>query len=236
MQPACLCLPLIALPLLAFPAFAETPLEAALVRPDGRSGLPVRHEARTTTPSTPKRRSTRSLPEGQRLTLISPDAGNAGGRSGRSATQSSRPEHFRRQDLVHQLQGEHPGRCEDSSPNPARPPSTVSRRCRATTRTPPKVYKHLTGRVTVSKQRRPPSSPSKCSPKSRSSRPWSRKIDSFSMKANCEPCPGRADLYSATFALDVRGNAMMQPFSQSDHREDHQTRGPARRCDADLRR
>ena len=80
-----------------------------------------------------------------------------------------------------------------------------------------KVYKHLTGRVTVSKD-----APGILAFEMFAEKPFKpamvAKIDSFSMKANCARAPdGRT--YIQAFALDISGNAMMQPFSQSERRE-----------------
>jgi hypothetical protein len=157
-----------------------------------------------------------TLPEGERLTLISPDAGNAGRRSGRNAMQISRPGHSGDKIWCSSFKSNIPADAKMISesgeaavysftPLPGDDKETA------------KVYKHLTGRVTVSKE-----APGILAFEMFAEKPFKpamvAKIDSFSMKANCDHAPdGRT--YIQDFALDIRGNAMMQPFSQSERRE-----------------
>lgn len=80
-----------------------------------------------------------------------------------------------------------------------------------------KIYRHLTGRVTVSKEK-----PAIIAFEMFAEKPFkpglAARVDSFNMKAICDYAPdGRT--YIREFALDVAGSAMMKPFSQSERRE-----------------
>lgn len=80
-----------------------------------------------------------------------------------------------------------------------------------------KAYKHLTGRVTVSKDK-----PGILAYEMFSEKPFKpmlvAKVDSFNMKVSCDYAPdGRT--YVKQMSLDLSGNAMMQPFTQSERRE-----------------
>ncbi|KCZ45718.1 MULTISPECIES: hypothetical protein [unclassified Hyphomonas] len=205
---------LIALPLFALPAFAETPLEAALSAPaEGPAykfdlkleGDDLNAEAQVDP----------SLPEGERLVLISPAAdtleGDAAERyadlkantSGDKIWCSSFKENIPADAKMISESGE--AAVYSFTPLPGDDEETA------------KVYKHLTGRVTVSKD-----APGILAFEMFAEKPFKpamvAKIDSFSMKANCARAPdGRT--YIQAFALDISGNAMMQPFSQSERRE-----------------
>jgi hypothetical protein len=205
---------LIALPLFALPAFAETPLEAALASPtEGPvykfdlklEGDDLNAEAQVDP----------SLPEGERLMLIFPDAdtleGDAAERyadlkantSGDKIWCSSFKENIPADAKMISESGE--AAVYSFTPLPGDDKETA------------KVYKHLTGRVTVSKE-----APGILAFEMFAEKPFKpamvAKIDSFSMKANCDRAPdGRT--YIQDFALNISGNAMMQPFSQSERRE-----------------
>nr|WP_321360901.1 hypothetical protein [uncultured Hyphomonas sp.] len=217
MRPARLsrtCLSLLALPLLALPALAETPLEKALAAPtDGPDYLfdikiddgTLKGEAQID----PTR------PEGKRLTLLSPDPATLTGDAAKT---------------YEALQAKTSGDniwCSTFDENIPADAKLISESGEAAVYsfTPlagdnkdmEKIYKHLTGRVTVSRE-----TPAILSFEMFAEKPFKpamiAKVDSFSLKADCTPAPdGRT--YISAFALDVSGNAMMQPFTQSDHRE-----------------
>ncbi|MEZ5967653.1 MAG: hypothetical protein R3C00_01135 [Hyphomonas sp.] len=80
-----------------------------------------------------------------------------------------------------------------------------------------KAYKHLTGRVTVSKEK-----PGITSFEMFSEKPFKpmaiAKVNTFSMKVKCDYAPdGRTYIRDLTFSL--AGSAMMQKFSQTEHRQ-----------------
>ncbi|WP_321490945.1 hypothetical protein [uncultured Hyphomonas sp.] len=215
MRPLCLPrLSLIALPLLAFPAFAETPLAAALAAPtDGPAyrfdlkldGTDLKAEAQVDP----------SLPEGERLTLISPAADTLDGDAAERLVE-----------LKENTSGDKIW-CSNFNQNIPADAKMVSESGEAAVysftplpgedKETAKVYKHLTGRVTVSKD-----APGILSFEMFAEKPFKpamvAKVDRFSMKADCARAPdGRT--YVQTLAMDVSGNAMMQPFSQSERRE-----------------
>ena len=80
-----------------------------------------------------------------------------------------------------------------------------------------KAYKHLTGRVTVSKD-----TPVILAYEMYAEKPFKpamvAKIDSFNMKVSCDYAPdGRT--YVKNMSLDLSGSAMMQKFAQTERRE-----------------
>ena len=215
MQPACLSrLPLIALPLLAFPAFAETPLEAALAAPT--DGPAYRFDMKIDDDTLKgEAQVDPTRPEGQRLTLISPDPATLEGEAAETYAK-----------LQARTSGEKIW-CTSFKSNIPADAKLISESGEAAVYsfTPlpgddkdmEKVYKHLTGRVTVSKL-----TPAILAFEMFAEKPFKpamvARIDNFSMKADCSPAPdGRT--YISAFSLDVSGNAMMQPFSQSERRE-----------------
>lgn len=210
MRPACL----IALPLFAFPALAETPLEAALAAPtDGPS---YRFEMNIDDGKLKAAaRVDPSLPEGERMTLISPAAG------------SLSEEAAERYDKLKKATSGENIWCSGFNGNIPKDAKLISESGEAAVysftplpgedKESGKLFKHLTGRVTVSKE-----TPSILAFEMSSKKPFkpgmAARVDSFNMKVNCAYAPdGRT--YIRDFALDLAGNAMMQPFSQSERRE-----------------
>ncbi len=207
-------LPLMALPLIALPALAETPLEKALAAPT--DGPAYRFDIKIddgTLKGEAQIDPTR--PEGERLTLVSPDPATLKGDAAETYAK-----------LQARTSGENLW-CTSFTANIPADAKLISESGEAAVYsfTPlasedkdlEKVYKHLTGRVTVSKEK-----PAILAFEMFAEKPFKpamvAKVDSFSLKADCTPAPdGRT--YISAFALDVSGNAMMQPFSQSDHRE-----------------
>ena len=205
---------LIAVPLVAFPAFAETPLEAALAAPtEGPSyrfdlkveGDDLKAEAQVDP----------SLPEGERLTLISPAADTLEGDA------AERYEQLRENTSGDKIW------CSSFNENIPADAKMISESGEAAVysftplpgedKESAKLYKHLTGRVTVSKQ-----APGILAFEMFAEKPFKpamvAKIDSFRMKVNCAAAPdGRT--YVRDMTMDVSGNAMMQPFNQSERRE-----------------
>ena len=215
MRPACLPrLSLIALPLLAFPAFAETPLEAALAAPtEGptyRFDLKIEdNDLKAEAQVDPSR------PEGEHLTLISPAADTLEGKAAE-----------RYAELKENTSGDKIW-CNNFNQNIPADAKMISESGDAAVysftplpgedKETAKGYKHLTGRVTVSKEK-----PAILALEMFAEKPFKpamvARIDSFSMTANCGRAPdGRT--YVQDLALDVSGNAMMQAFSQSERRE-----------------
>ena len=215
MRLACLSrLPLAALPLLACPAFAETPLEKALAAPtDGpayRFDMKIDDDVLKGEAQVDP-----SRPEGERLTLITPDAGTL---EGEAAAKYEKLKQTTSGDKIW---------CSSFSGNIPADAKMISESGEAAVysftplpgddKETAKVYKHLTGRVTVSKE-----APGILAFEMFAEQPFKpamvAKIDSFSMKADCGRSPdGRT--YVESLALDVSGNAMMQPFSQSERRK-----------------
>ncbi|MEZ5999206.1 hypothetical protein [Hyphomonas sp.] len=204
---------LIALPLFAFPAFAETPLEAALAAPT--EGPVYKFDLKLEDDDlNAEAQVDPSLPEGERLTLISPTADTLEGEAAK-----------RYEELREKTSGDRIW-CSSFNENIPADAKMISESGEAAVYsfTPlpgddtetAKVYKHLTGRVTVSKE-----APGILAFEMFAEKPFKpamvAKIDSFSMKADCGRSPdGRT--YVESLALDISGNAMMQPFSQSERR------------------
>ncbi|MBD3768783.1 MAG: hypothetical protein IE925_01460 [Rhodobacterales bacterium] len=215
MRLACLSrLPLAALPLLACPAFAETPLEKALAAPtDGpayRFDMKIDDDVLKGEAQVDP-----SRPEGERLTLITPDAGTL---EGEAAAKYEKLKQTTSGDKIW---------CSSFSGNIPADAKMISESGEAAVysftplpgddKETAKVYKHLTGRVTVSKE-----APAILSFEMFSDKPFKpamvARVDSFRMKVDCAPAPdGRT--YVRDFTLDLSGNAMMQPFTQSERRE-----------------
>ena len=192
MRPASLPrLSLIALPLFAFPAFAETPLEAALAAPtEGPAykfdlkleGDDLNGEAQVDP----------SRPEGERLTLISPAADTLEGDAAE-----------RYVDLKANTSGDKIW-CSSFRGNIPADAKMISESGEAAVysftplpgddKDSAKVFKHLTGRVTVSKE-----APAILAFEMFAEKPFKpamvARIDSFSMKADCSPSPDRPHLY-----------------------------------------
>lgn len=203
-----------ALSLIALPALAETPLEKARSAPqDGPSYKfdlsfddgDLKAEAQVDP----------SLPEGQRLVLVSPPE-----------EELSEAEAERFQTLQENTTGDKIW-CSNFNGNIPNDAELISESGEAAVysfrpkgddddKDMAKVFKHLKGRVTVSKE-----TPSILAFEMFSEKPFKpalvAKIDSFSMKASCDYAPdGRT--YIRDFALDLAGSAMMQPFTQSERR------------------
>lgn len=209
-----LCLSLVSLPLMIWPAFAETPLEAALAAPT--EGPAYRFDLNIDSDKLKAEAQVDpSLPEGERLTLVSPAANTLEGEAAERYAQlrentsgdkiwcASFKENIPADAKMISESGE--AAVYSFTPLPGDDKETA------------KVYKHLTGRVTVSKQ-----APGILAFEMFAEKPFKpamvAKIDSFSMKVNCARAPdGRT--YIQDFAMDVSGNAMMQAFRQSERRE-----------------
>ncbi|HPF23125.1 MAG TPA: hypothetical protein PK417_06590 [Hyphomonas sp.] len=205
---------LTALPLLAYPALAETPLEAALAAPT--EGPSYRFEMKIDDGKLKAAaRVDPSLPEGERMTLITPAA---------DTLSEEAAERFAK--LKESTSGENIW-CSGFNGNIPKDAQLVSESGEAAVYsfTPlpgedkenGKLFKHLTGKVTVSKEK-----PSILAFEMSSKKPFkpgmAARVDSFSMKVNCDYAPdGRT--YIRDFAFDLAGNAMMQPFNQSERRE-----------------
>jgi len=207
-------LSLIALPLLAFPAFAETPLEAALAAPT--EGPAYRFDLKFDDDKLKAEAQVDpSLPEGERLTLVSPAADTLEGDA------AERYEQLRKNTSGDRIW------CSSFNENIPAGAKMISESADAAVysftplpgedKETAKIYKHLTGRVTVSKD-----APGILAFEMFAEKPFKpamvAKVDNFSMKVACARAPdGRT--YVESLALDVSGNAMMQPFSQSERRE-----------------
>lgn len=215
MRLACLPrLPLITLPLLALPALAETPLEKALAAPtDGpvyKFDLKIDDGALQAEAEVDP-----SRPEGERLTLISPDPETLEGEAAETYTKL-RATTSGDKIWCTSFKGNIPADAEMISESGEAAVYSFTPLAGDNKQTA-KLYKHLTGRVTVSKQ-----TPAILAYEMFAEKPFkpgmAARIDNFSMKADCAPAPdGRT--YIRAFALDVSGNAMMQAFSQSERRE-----------------
>lgn len=211
MRTACLS----AFALAALPALADTPLETALAAPeDGPSyafDLSIDDgDLKADTHIDPSR------PEGERLTLVAPDAAEL------DETASERL-----QSLKQNMTGDNIW-CSRFSRNIPENAKLISESGEAAVYSfrpvgteedgdMAKAYKHLSGRVTVSKNR-----PAILSYEMFSEKPFKpvlvAKVDSFSMKVNCDYAPdGRT--YVKDMSLDLSGSAMMQHFAQSERRE-----------------
>jgi len=208
------CLTALALASTALPALAETPLDKARAAPtDGP--LYVFDLSIDDGELKAKAKVDPSRPEGERLTLISPDAGTLEGEAA---------------DRYEALQKATTGEniwCSNFAGNIPGDAKLISESGEAAVysfRPIPddkkdemaKVYKYLTGRVTVSKQ-----TPGILAFEMFAEKAFKpaivARIDSFSMKATCDYAPdGRT--YIRDFTIDLSGNAMMQPFTQSETR------------------
>jgi len=211
MRAACLT----ALSLVALPAFADTPLERALTAPsDGpeyRFELSIdADDLKGTVEVDPMR------PEGERLALLSPSEADLSDAGAEMLA-----------DLKAKTKGDNIW-CSGFASNIPADAKLISESGEAAVysfqplpgeddETPAKVYKHLTGRVTVSKE-----TPSILAFEMFAEKPFkpslAAKVDAFSMKVGCAAAPdGRT--YMRDFALDLSGSALMQPFSQTERRQ-----------------
>ena len=207
---------LTALPLLALPALADTPLQRALSAPtEGPSyrfdlkiedGL-LNAEAQVDP----------SRPEGERLVLLSPAPGTL---EGEAAKKYERLRETTSGDRIW---------CSTLNENIPADARLISESGEAAVysftpqpgedddKDAAKLYKHLNGRVTVSKE-----TPSILAFELFSDKPFKpavvARVDSFSMKVSCDYAPdGRT--YIRDFKLDLSGSALMQAFDQSERRE-----------------
>jgi hypothetical protein len=211
MRAACLS----ALSILALPAFADTPLERALAAPS--DGPAYKFELSIdgdTLKGTAEVDPTR--PEGERLTLLSPSEEELSDAGAEMLA-----------DLKAKTKGDKIW-CSDFAGNIPADAKLISESGEAAVysfrplpgeddETPAKVYKHLTGRVTVSKE-----TPSILAFEMFAEKPFkpalAAKVDTFSMKVGCATAPdGRT--YMRDFSLDLSGSALMQPFSQTERRQ-----------------
>lgn len=211
MRVACLS----ALSLVALPALADTPLEKARTAPeDGPSyKFDLKFddgELKAEVQVDPSR------PEGQRLVLVSP-----------SEDELSEDEAKRFQTLQKATTGDKIwcSRFNENIPDDAKLISESGEAAvysfqpvaAADEADMAKTYKHLTGRVTVSKEK-----PAILAYEMFAEKPFkpmlAAKVDSFSMKISCDFAPdGRT--YVKQMSLDLAGSAMMQRFSEIERRE-----------------
>jgi len=209
------CLTALALASATLPALAETPLEKARAAPtdgplyafdlsidDGKLKAKAKVDP--------------SRPEGERLTLVSPDASTLEGDA------ADKYEALREATTGENIW------CSNFASNIPDDAKLISESGEAAVysfRPIPedkkdemaKVYKYLTGRVTVSKE-----TPSILAFEMFAEKAFKpaivARVDSFSMKATCDYAPdGRT--YIRDFKMNLSGNAMMQPFTQSERRE-----------------
>ena len=210
MRVACLS----ALSLIALPAIAETPLDKALAAPtDGPSYKFDYHFEDDALKADAE--VDPSQPEGERLKLVAPAADTLEGDA------AERYESLRKSTSGDKIwcssfNGNIPEDAELISESGEAAVYRFRPRGDGEDKDMAKVFRHLTGRVTVSKE-----TPSILAFEMFSEKPFkpalAAKIDSFSMKVSCDYAPdGRT--YIHDFALDLAGSAMMQPFSQSERR------------------
>ena len=199
----------------ALPALAGTPLENALAAPD--DGPSYKFQLKIDDGDLKAEALVDpSLPEGERLTLISPDETDLDEATAKQLA-----------DMKANTTGDNIW-CSRFSRNIPGNAKLISESGEAAvysfqpvgTREDgdmAKAYKHLSGRVTVSKDK-----PAIIAYEMFAEKPFKpmlvAKVDSFSMKVSCDYAPdGRT--YVKDMRLDLSGSAMMQDFAQSERRE-----------------
>ncbi|HPF24032.1 MAG TPA: hypothetical protein PK417_11160 [Hyphomonas sp.] len=208
------CLTALALASTSLPALAETPLDKARAAPKDGPAYTFDLSIDDGTLKA-KAKVDPSRPEGERLTLVTPDATTLEGDA------AEKYEEMRKATTGENIW------CSNFASNIPDDARLISESGEAAVYSfqpipedkkdeMAKVYKFLTGRVTVSKE-----TPSILAFELFAEKAFKpaivARVDSFSMKATCDYAPdGRT--YIRDFAMDVSGNAMMQPFTQSETR------------------
>ena len=199
----------------ALPAMAETPLEQARTAPE--DGPAYKFDLRIEDDDLKAEALVDpSLPEGERLVLISP-----------AEDELDNPAADRLKELKQNTSGDKIW-CSRFSHNIPADATLISESGEAAVYSfqpvateeeadMAKTYKHLTGRVTVSKDR-----PAILAYEMFAEKPFkpmlAARIDSFSMEIKCDYAPdGRT--YVKNMSLDLSGSAMMQRFAQTERRE-----------------